>query len=32
MNSWNFKGMLAAAIVLAALSGAAWAGGSDDLG
>ena len=32
MNSWNFKGMLAAAIVLPALSGAAWAGGSDDLG
>src|SRR6516225_2983297 len=32
MNSSNFKGMLAAAIVLPALSGAAWAGGSDDLG
>ena len=32
MNSWNIKGMLAAAIVLPALSGAAWAGGSDDLG
>jgi hypothetical protein len=32
VNSWNFKGMLAAAIVLPALSGAAWAGGSDDLG
>ena len=32
MNSWNFKGMLAAAIVLPALSGAAWAEGSDDLG
>ena len=32
MNSWNFKGMLAAAIVLPALSGAAWAGGIDDLG
>ena len=32
MNSWNFKGMLVAAIVLPALSGAAWAGGSDDLG
>ena len=32
MNSWNFKGMLTAAIVLPALSGAAWAGGSDDLG
>ena len=29
MNSWNFKGMLAAAIMLPALSGAAWAGGSD---
>ena len=32
MNSWNFKGMLAAAIILPALSGTAWAGGSDDLG
>ena len=32
MNSWNFKGMLAAAIVLPALSGAAWAGGTDDFG
>ena len=32
MNSWNFKGMLAAAIALPALSGAAWAGRSDDLG
>ncbi len=32
MNSWNFKGMLAAAIVLLALSGPAWAGGNDDLG
>jgi hypothetical protein len=32
VNSWNFKGMLAAAIVLPALSGAAWAGASDDLG
>jgi hypothetical protein len=32
VNSWNFKGILAVAIVLPALSGAAWAGGSDDLG
>ena len=32
MNSWNFKGMLAAAIVLPALSGPAWAGGTDDFG
>jgi hypothetical protein len=32
MKSWFWKGMLAAAIVLPALSGAAWAGGSDDLG
>jgi hypothetical protein len=32
VNSWNFKGMLAAAIVLPAMSGVAWAGGSDDLG
>lgn len=32
MNSWKFKGMLAAAIVLPALGGAARAGGSDDLG
>ena len=29
MTSWNFKEMLAAAIMLPALSGAAWAGGSD---
>jgi hypothetical protein len=32
VNSWNFKGMLAAAIVLPALSGPAWAGGTDDFG
>jgi hypothetical protein len=32
MNSWVFKGILAAAIALPALSGTAWAGGSDDLG
>lgn len=32
MNSWKFKGMLAAAIVLPALSGVASAGGNDDLG
>jgi len=32
VNSWNFKGMLAAAIVLPALSGVAWAGGTDDFG
>ena len=32
MKSWAFEGMLAAAIILPALSGAAWAGGSDDLG
>jgi hypothetical protein len=32
MTSWVFKGMLAAGIMLPALSGAAWAGGSDDLG
>jgi hypothetical protein len=32
MKSWIFKGTLAAAIVLPALSGAASAGGSDDLG
>jgi hypothetical protein len=32
MKSWWWKEMLAAAIVLPALSGAAWAGGSDDLG
>jgi hypothetical protein len=32
MKSRIFKGTLAAAIVLPALSGAAWAGGNDDLG
>ena len=32
MKSWSWKEMLAAAIVLPALSGAAWAGGDDDLG
>ncbi len=32
MNSWNFKGMLAAAIALPVLSGAAWAAASDDFG
>jgi hypothetical protein len=32
MKSWSWKEMLAAAIILPALSGAAWAGGSDDLG
>jgi hypothetical protein len=32
MNSGVFKRILAAAIGLPALSGAAWAGGSDDLG
>jgi len=32
MNSWALKGMLAAAIALPALSGAAWAGESDDFG
>ena len=32
MKSWFFKGMLATAIVLPALSGAARAGGSDDYG
>jgi hypothetical protein len=32
MNSRLFRGVLAAAIVLPTLSGAAWAGGSDDLG
>jgi len=31
MKSWLYKGMLAA-IALPALSGAAWAGGSDDFG
>lgn len=32
MKSWFLKGMMAAAIALPALNGAAWAGGSDDLG
>jgi hypothetical protein len=32
MNSWFLKGMMTAAIVLPTLSGAAWAGGRDDLG
>ena len=32
MKSWLFQGMLTAAIALPALSGAAWAGGSDDYG
>src|SRR6516165_11453686 len=32
MNSSNFKGMLAAAVVFPALGGVAWAGGGDDLG
>ena len=32
MKSWFLRGVLAAGIVLPALSGAAWAGGSDDLG
>ena len=32
MKSWLFQGMLTAAIALPALSGAARAGGSDDLG
>ena len=32
MKSWFSGGMLAAAIALPALSGAAWAGGSDDFG
>jgi hypothetical protein len=32
MNSWFLKGMLAAAVALPALSGTAWAGGSDDFG
>jgi hypothetical protein len=30
MKSWFWKGMMAAAIILPALSGAAWAGGDDD--
>ena len=32
MKRWFSKGILAAAIALPALSGAAWAGGSDDFG
>jgi hypothetical protein len=32
MKQWLSKGLLAAAITLPALSGAAWAGGDDDLG
>jgi hypothetical protein len=32
MKRWLSKGTLAAAIVLPALSGAAWAGGTDDFG
>jgi hypothetical protein len=32
MQSWSLKRMLAAAIIMPALSGAAWAGGSEDLG
>jgi len=32
MTTWISKGMLAAAIVLPALTGAAWAGGGDDFG
>jgi hypothetical protein len=32
MKQWLSKALLAAAIALPALSGAAWAGGSDDLG
>ena len=32
MNSWVFKRILAAAITLPALNGAAWAGGADDFG
>lgn len=32
MKGWFWKGMLSAAIILPALSGAAWAGGSDDFG
>ena len=32
MKNWLFKGILSVGIVLPALSGAAWAGGSDDLG
>jgi hypothetical protein len=32
MNSWFLKRVLAAAIVLPAVSGGAWAGGNDDFG
>jgi hypothetical protein len=32
MKSWLLKGIVAVAIVLPALSGAAWAGGDDDFG
>ena len=32
MKKWVFRGTLAAAIILPALSGAAWAGGADDFG
>src|SRR6516164_11195459 len=32
MKCWCWKGMLAAAITVPALSGAAWAGGGDDFG
>jgi hypothetical protein len=32
MNSWVFKRILAATIALPVLSGAAWAGGTDDYG
>src|SRR5215469_11343795 len=32
MNSWFLKAMMTAAIALPTLTGAAWAGGSDDLG
>src|SRR5271156_4762344 len=32
MKSWFFQGMLTAAIALPALSGVAWAGGTDDYG
>ena len=32
MKRWLFQGMLAVAIALPALSGVAWAGGTDDFG
>jgi hypothetical protein len=32
MKRWFWKGMLAAAVILPALSGVAWAGGSQNLG